>query len=566
MLPKVLLLVVSTVAASHAIQQEHVYSGLTNQTLNADPENTMFLEAAAELSAQANAGYNPQMMQQAQMQQAQMMMMQQNPQMMQQMQQQQAQMMTPEMMQNQQQMYGAYMQNMQQQQQMQQNPMYAQQYAAMNQMQNANMMQMSQQTTQGQTASKVEEKAEVSCHTTMSAQDVSGCWDLAVQIGMQGEDHETIINQRNGVKCQDSNPQPGDIMAYPCDQPEGQRDGQPVAKQIQQEGPSVGFVQTAESYDFPGVTNQQDMGFSVQQGAYQAQSIQQQPLPNMGQDPAAMVDSSETLYASTGLYNQNLDGCPIVTSMKEHDCASCWDLAVKLGMDGSDHKMIKNRKNGKECANSMPQPSDTMEVPCPEQLEQAKLFEESEELALAQLALKGGLQRRTSRCKTTMAEQSVTDCWSLAVKLGFDATDNEQLFNVAKGQTCSTSNPSITDSITYPCTDVDAASSGGHVYKTSTIAQSNSLWSHKKNEWQCSSCVKGHGPCFDTRNGHCKHKRHDGSCPSGHLECGYCMDCFQTSAGSCQNTDSMICFGKTAGTCPSGTMECPEPSKEMYSF
>jgi len=47
------------------------------------------------------------------------------------------------------------------------------------------------------------------------------------------------------------------------------------------------------------------------------------------------------------------------------DVNTCWDLAVAVGLDGTDHIMVYNTKNDDACAESNPQPSDVMSFPCP---------------------------------------------------------------------------------------------------------------------------------------------------------------------------------------------------------
>lgn len=54
------------------------------------------------------------------------------------------------------------------------------------------------------------------CDTTMADAGVSGCWDLAIRVGMVGSDHLQIINKNNRLPCATSSPQPEDRMMYPC--------------------------------------------------------------------------------------------------------------------------------------------------------------------------------------------------------------------------------------------------------------------------------------------------------------------------------------------------------------
>lgn len=61
-----------------------------------------------------------------------------------------------------------------------------------------------------------EKKDDGWCDTTMEDAGVSGCWDLAIRVGMVGSDHLQIINKDKQLPCASSNPQPDDKMMYPC--------------------------------------------------------------------------------------------------------------------------------------------------------------------------------------------------------------------------------------------------------------------------------------------------------------------------------------------------------------
>jgi len=67
---------------------------------------------------------------------------------------------------------------------------------------------------------KEEEVLGGECTTTMAEQGVAGCWDLATAVGLEGSDHTKIANEDNeGRPCVDSNPQPHDVMSFPCPKP-----------------------------------------------------------------------------------------------------------------------------------------------------------------------------------------------------------------------------------------------------------------------------------------------------------------------------------------------------------
>jgi hypothetical protein len=50
----------------------------------------------------------------------------------------------------------------------------------------------------------------------MGQQGVHSCWDLAVNLGFDGNDHTKIFNAAKGMPCAQSNPKVEDTMTYPC--------------------------------------------------------------------------------------------------------------------------------------------------------------------------------------------------------------------------------------------------------------------------------------------------------------------------------------------------------------
>jgi len=141
------------------------------------------------------------------------------------------------------------------------------------------------------------------CTTTMSAVGVTGCWDLAAAVGLDGDAHSFIVNQGNGMPCSDSNPQPNDVMSYPC--------------------------------------------------------------PSGAKAPMAPVGGISAVGAKTlSSVPSSLAAGQCKTSMASAGVSGCWDLAASIGMDGGDHDKIVNSANGLPCSASNPQPNDQLTYPC----------------------------------------------------------------------------------------------------------------------------------------------------------------------------------------------------------
>jgi len=225
------------------------------------------------------------------------------------------------------------------------------------------------------------------CQNTMAESGVSSCWDFAVAVGLDGNDHTKIINLDKGSPCAQSNPQPSDVMQFPCKNGASAPMGGMVAAQAPTFGsaPSTNFAAKA------------------------------------GECSGTLIDA-------------HVD--------------NCWDFAVAMGMDGADHVKITNvAKSSLPCSKSNPQPNDLMSYPCPTASVGSSLLASTDYVnsGASSIATVG------DSCMTTMVSQGVSNCWDLAVNLGFKGEEHTKIFNSARNAPCAQSNPQLTDTMTYPC-------------------------------------------------------------------------------------------------------------------
>jgi len=325
------------------------------------------------------------------------------------------------------------------------------------------------------------------CSTTMGERKVSSCWKLAVALGADGSYHTMITNTARNQPCGKSNPQPEDVMSYPCDfaapgANEDRANTPAVLKSAdKKESASDEKLESGDcrtSMDEQKVDSCWDLAVAIGMDGHDHTKIinKEQDAPCGKSNPQPM---DEMIYPCDAV-NKKSDS-PVLASAsgasaakKEHTLApgqcsasmstafvnTCWDLAVALGMDGNDHTKIINLESGKPCAESNPQPADEMAYPC-DGAPSAPVnfaaqdqgydysrggYETSSMQTYGYSGLNGG-----NECVTTMAEHGVSTCWDFAVSLGMDGNDHVDIMNMAHSVPCASSNPQPSDPMSYPC-------------------------------------------------------------------------------------------------------------------
>jgi len=190
------------------------------------------------------------------------------------------------------------------------------------------MSQVGDAASLAETAAAVVEVPE--CTASLAMAGANSCYDFAVAIGLQG-DHERVINTRNGLSCVDSAPTLSDMMKFPCTDD--------VLAEMKSEVAAKTPIQPA------AVTG----GTSLLQ-------VQEQ------------VSTTAAATAATAQQQPQLPGGDITlcqATMQDAGVSTCWDMAVAIGLSGNQHNVITNAGNGLACADSNPQPFDTLLFPCP---------------------------------------------------------------------------------------------------------------------------------------------------------------------------------------------------------
>jgi len=346
------------------------------------------------------------------------------------------------------------------------------------------------------------------CSTTMDEEEVSSCWDLATALGGDGAQHTQIINRETDTSCGESNPQPTDLMMYPCDFGSKKsslvkKSGKKSKSEEKKEEIPLADGECKTTMDENDVDSCWDLAVAIGMDGHDHTKImnRDQDQPCAKSNPQPFDDmiytcddvnkkSSSSLIASDASNKDESEKTEKKEEKKEHtlkpgQCSStmvaesvntCWDLALALGMNGNDHSKITNLESDKPCASSNPQPTDEMSYPCGgdkdfgfdnygsslsatgSSMEQQNV-NQNQNYDMS----RGGYEASSmqtygysgygsdSGCVTTMQEQGVSTCWDLAVTLGMDGNDHVDIMNMAHSIACASSNPQPTDPMSYPC-------------------------------------------------------------------------------------------------------------------
>jgi len=300
----------------------------------------------------------------------------------------------------------------------------------------------------------------------MKQLDVHGCWDLAIAVGLQGNLHHKIMNTRNSLPCQESDPMPEDVYTYPCFITEDKSlldvaascettMGEQGVDDCGALAELLGFDKT----NHPIITNNRN-GLPCVLSKFRPNDSMLFPCPKELTQPEG--DDSSNFGSS--LLDKSGDVCE--TSMKSQGVISCWDLADKVGLGGAQHTQIKNRKNDKACAESDPYPEDILFFVCPEAgASLATTGSSTTTVATAAAATAATATTDSSvhkigdvggDCFTTMAEQGVVGCWDLAEAVGMSGNDHPKILNTRNTLSCPESDPYPLDKMAFPCPEGEA--------------------------------------------------------------------------------------------------------------
>jgi len=410
------------------------------------------------------------------------------------------------------------------------------------------------------------------CRSTMGFYKVSSCFDFAVHVGMQGDDHIKIINEDNKLPCQDSSPQPDDGMLYPCTQEEAIVNKKFAPKDCK-------CLTTLNEHT---VSTCYELAVKVNLEGNQHVQITntKNNMPCQGSNPQPQDTMSYPCTADEAHLLATKKDARCTTTMSEHSVSSCFDLATAVGLEGTEHTQILNIDHNMPCETSEPQPKDEMSYPCTQEQrkkQDANIHSESVQTfkkeaagfdlpdsAMFDLPLDPN-SPKDAMCKTNMAGKSVESCWDLAVAMNMDGASHGQILSEKTKKPCSESNPQPDDIMLYPCTTKQYDAQTALIDKMNTVA-ANSTAGRRHSKYDaatggltCMYCFEGSsGPCINTGNQACFQKDDNGVCPIGATECGVCTNCYGTSVGWCQNEKTGICFDKVhlLGYCPPQTHAC----------